>query len=766
MILEKQKESMIVTDGDEVNESIGMSLDMDSAQILMQMLSKNLYSDAIGSTIRETVSNSIDSHRKAGIDDPVVVRFSMNSNNDYEFSVEDFGIGLDADDVRNIISKYGKSTKRNSNIELGMFGLGWKSPLAYSSSFYFVCRKDGMERKYMMYEGEDVNTIDLLYEVGTSERNGVKVIVPVRWADRHVFFNKIKEQLAYFENVYFDVNVNGNIVKNDFKIYRGEHFQYSELIKDRNLHICLDNVYYPIDFAKLNLGAIEFPIALRFSLSDGLFPTPNREALRYSQEAKEIILKKIESVADYFVEKYNEEMKECEDYEQIYQHYTSYDRKVEVIPGVELNVKHLSALSVKQMISPKMKGVEHLNMSKVVHNNQFILNEYRVRYILNRGKMKEINLTGWEADVSMNRFDKDNFYIYTDKITEMKKSYLRDTLSYKNFYFIRKTKDFRLFPKKNSLSNYDNYYNILELKSIPRKNWRAAIIEFQNILKSIVAKWENTDELDVPQWYVDQKKKSRAKGVVNRRQKLEGDIIVKMAAPLERYMDKRFCKFVPDTWKLKDIPKMKALVVYAHHDDYLLLDRLYGISLNTKSNMKFITLSTREMKLLEEMEFQNVISYSKFMEGKTQPFKRLVTAYLINQLKNKYNHTFGKLKYLTVVNKSLAINIDTLDDYRYKNYKTGNIDLYEEMMKVAEEHKLFDYSIYYTYLKVKKKLKSMYFIETFMGKIDRWGKETPENTDLKMLADLMKYHKFRVEKEFYKKPESVDEELLEDLVNQ
>lgn len=122
MILEKQKESMVVTDGDEVNESIGMSLDLDSAQILMQMLSKNLYSDAIGSTIRECASNALDSHRRAGIDDPIIVSFKMNDNGDYEFSVEDFGIGLDDDDVKNIISKYGKSTKRNSNIELGMMG--------------------------------------------------------------------------------------------------------------------------------------------------------------------------------------------------------------------------------------------------------------------------------------------------------------------------------------------------------------------------------------------------------------------------------------------------------------------------------------------------------------------------------------------------------------------------------------------------------------------------------------------------------------------
>ena len=78
MILEKQKEAIVLTEGEIVEESIGMSLDLDSAQILMQMLSKNLYSDAIGSTIRETVSNSLDSHRRAGIDDPVLVRLGFN----------------------------------------------------------------------------------------------------------------------------------------------------------------------------------------------------------------------------------------------------------------------------------------------------------------------------------------------------------------------------------------------------------------------------------------------------------------------------------------------------------------------------------------------------------------------------------------------------------------------------------------------------------------------------------------------------------------
>jgi HSP90 family molecular chaperone len=121
MILEKQKEAIVVTDGD-ISESIGMSLDLDSAQILMQMLSKNLYSDPIGSTIRECASNALDSHRRAGVSDPIIVSLLQNEQNNTEFSVEDFGIGLDANDVENIISKYGKSTKRHSNNELGMMG--------------------------------------------------------------------------------------------------------------------------------------------------------------------------------------------------------------------------------------------------------------------------------------------------------------------------------------------------------------------------------------------------------------------------------------------------------------------------------------------------------------------------------------------------------------------------------------------------------------------------------------------------------------------
>jgi HSP90 family molecular chaperone len=120
IINQKQSEVEILQTGN--NDTIDMSLDMNSANILMNMLSKNLYSDSIGSAIRETVSNSLDSHRRAKCKKPIIVSLKINEEGDCEFSSEDFGTGLDDDDVRNIISKYGMSTKREEANSLGAMG--------------------------------------------------------------------------------------------------------------------------------------------------------------------------------------------------------------------------------------------------------------------------------------------------------------------------------------------------------------------------------------------------------------------------------------------------------------------------------------------------------------------------------------------------------------------------------------------------------------------------------------------------------------------
>ena len=766
MILEKQKEAMIFADG-EINESIGMSLDLDSAQILMQMLSKNLYSDSIGSTIRECASNALDSHRRAGVEDPIVVSFKLDDNNNYVFSVEDFGIGLDADDVKNIISKYGKSTKRNSDTELGMMGLGFKAPLAYTSSFYFICRKDGMERKYMMYEGEDTNTIDLLYERPTADRDGVKVIVPVKWGDRNNFYSKIQEQLAYFDSVYLDVTAGGHSVNNKFTIYRGEYFQYSEMSKDDYLHICLDNVYYPLDFNKLGISNLEFPVALRFSLTDGIFPTPNREAIRYTQEAKDIILERLGQMSDFFIEKYNREMENCTTFNQVIEFYTSKKRSVEIIPGKSLNVGYLSIFSDVVMNEPKMEGVKHLNLKKLVDNSEYILNEYTVTYTLNRGKFKEVKGGSYESNVIRNNVMGNNTYMYSSRISELKKAYLRTYLqngTYNNHYFVKRIGTFSLF-NKNDGSSYskslkrDNYYQLLELSKIKKEHWREAIIEFQGIVNSMISGFKNLDDVVVPDSFIQSRKQINGRIGVSRREKLAGDIIVKEARQLERFVDGKNCKFVPDTWCLKDMPKKKTLIVYGHHDDSLDLDKLYSITCG-KMNITIISLSTKEIKVLEALELNNVMSYSKFMEGTNKPFKKLVTAYLINKLMTDQAYVFRKYTYLKNVSSELMNKLSLLEDYRNKNYKDGSTEIYTAMLELAQENNLFDYSIYHEYIRMKETLERLYFLNAILGSLNfySYNSSMPLGVE-RAMVDLMKYHKFKVNLDHYTR---LEEDKLEE----
>jgi hypothetical protein len=750
MILEKQTEATILQEG-ESQESIGMSLDLDSAQVLMQMLSKNLYSDAIGSTIRECASNALDSHRRAGIDKPIIVSLNRNNHDNYEFSVEDFGIGLDAEDVVNIISKYGKSTKRNSNTELGMMGLGFKAPLAYTSSFYFVARKDGMERKYMMYEGEEVNSIDLLYEAPTDQPSGVKVIVPVNYYDRHDFVRKTKEQLAYFENVYF--NVLDNEVSNDFTIHRSEHYQSSSLSRDSYLHICLDNVYYPLDFSKLGINKIGMPIGLRFSLSDGLFPTPNRESIRYTKEAKDIILDKIRVVVDYFITKYNETVADSDDILAVMKYHATNRRYVPV-PGKQNHSVDLTDLVAHGSITiaaPKMSSLKKLSVERLVKSKEYILGEYEKKFELSSNRMSQVK-SYWRTGINPINMDNDVYYVYSDRISGAMKDYMKSIAPNRGYvYFIRKTKDFKLGSVKRGSSNdYDKYISLLELYNYPKKDWREIITEFQSVLSVFTSKFINLDEVVIPQAFLDSRKKQKGitvnvGGTKVRRVKLEGEVIGRQLVDLERSVDGKNSKLASKIYSLAEIHKHKKLVIYGTQADITTMDSLYSII--NKNKVELAVFSERELKTLSNVDVHNLIPLTKFMEGKNKPFKRIVTAYLIDKLHTKFTRSFIRREKLGLISTDLYEKMERLNNYKNEHCFHGSDKMYAAMLEVAQTHNLFDMEIYHEYVEVKSILERLPFIEAMADKIHSYDNDTSEI--INAFRDLFKYHKHKIDWKHY-----------------
>ena len=780
MILEKQTESHILEEGT-TQETVKMSLDLDSAQVLMQMLSKNLYSDSIGSTIRECASNALDSHRRVGCEEPIIVSFKRNSQADtYEFSVEDFGIGLDADDVRNIISKYGKSTKRDSNTELGMMGLGFKAPLAYSSSFYFVCRKDFMERKYMMYEGEDTNSIDLLYEKPTAEPNGVKVIVPVDYSDRYQFYNKIKEQLAYFDNVYFDVEPMGSYnVPNDFTIYRAEHFQYSQIATNSDMHLCLDNVSYPIDWEKLGIERIRMKMALRFSLSDGLFPTPNREAIRYTKEAKETILKKIVTVGNVFMDKFNDAITTQSDIKAIMEFYSRNSKHIKSwYKGTDedICIDDLVKHSTTVVAQPKLDTIKLLNLERLaVKSKEYILAEYKFKYRFSNGKFQNSKNYHYEhlriSDLTGHGVG--GVYIYDDSLPKGKQDYLRTLLpDNKTIYFVKKS-PFKL-RSKTGQTDYAKYYDsVLGLSKWPRTQWRELIQEFQYVVGLYQKDFVDADAIDVPQSFKDAQKAKRMKVLTlptkgPKKVRLKGEFSGKVGTRMSVDLSDQYCKFVPTTFKMEIIHQRTILNVYAKEADKKKMDNAWSCF---NKHALFVLVAQATYDNLQKADLHNWITIDKFMEGKNRPFKTIATEFLIRDLIETYSATFKRIETVKEISADLADKLQTLHQYHNSQYRSyADDDTRKAVIEHATANNLFDQPTYLVYKQINEVFTKLPFLDAIL---DTMGYSNSKHNSPMMVAivDLFKYHKHRVNLEHYKLiltedaplEEMLTEETIEEL---
>ena len=756
MILEKQTQSLIQEVGS-TQATIGMSLDLDSAQVLMQMLSKNLYADAIGSTVRECASNALDSHRRAGKGNhPIIVSFK-STNNNYEFSVEDFGIGLDADDVENIISKYGKSTKRNSTTELGMMGLGFKAPLAYASSFYFIARKDGRERKYMMYEGEEVNSIDLLSDSATSEGNGVKIIIPVKWSDSYEFKKKIKEQLAYFENVYFDVPD----MDNTFKIYRSEHYQISDVCPDSNMHVCLDNVYYPLDFDKLGIKQIYYcRIGLRFSLTDGLFPTPNRESLRYTQEAKQLIKNKITTLANEFMTTYNESIADTDDVRAVIDHFSSGHRHIKDHAGDQWDVSEVLKHATIPARTPTLIGCKYFTAESLYKIRDYMLNEYECKHELSnyRARISD-SRSKWDSDVNFTSLHKaDKIVIFTGVFGDRKRRYIKELWAKKSAKFLKKSRPFTLFSKDKgwaTSTHYSNpdmrcYHDLLKLYNYPKSQWREVITEFQTCIKKVTDNFIDLDAIDVPEaWIVADKAKNykpKPKAAKNGKVKEKGDVNVKQATAPERETGTN-AKFVPTVYDGKTLHKRKMLTVYAKEEDRPTLDHLFGMFRRVHNEIAFVIMSDREIKVLEMYGLHNFMPLATFLKGHNKPFKRMMTAKLIFMFVGLYGRVFDVRNVLDEVNSGLKKDLDELYDYKEKMIwtwaKETNTDL--KLDEYASKHNLYDLELFTKLNRTDKLFSKHPFMKKLCNKMHgSYGNAFDYKGLLDVMKDMCRYKNMRM----------------------
>lgn len=165
----------------EIGEVTQVSLDEASIQYIIKFLT-DLYSDKVLAPIREYSTNALDSHRAAGNDGPIHVFLPTPLRP--TFIVQDFGLGMTVEQIQTEFSKYGFSSKRDTNEAVGYLGLGCKSGLTYTSQLSIISIKNGVKATVIMSRGtNEVGQLQIVDTVGTDEPNGVTIEIPVSDAD-------------------------------------------------------------------------------------------------------------------------------------------------------------------------------------------------------------------------------------------------------------------------------------------------------------------------------------------------------------------------------------------------------------------------------------------------------------------------------------------------------------------------------------------------------------------------------------------------------
>lgn len=271
-----------------VGEKIAMGIDQASLAFIQSILT-DLYSDPELAVIREYSTNARDAHIEAGHKEPIEIR--LPNSLDSSFKVKDYGVGLSLDDIRKVYSLYGASTKRETNDQNGMLGLGSKSALTYTSQFTVKAVKDGTLTSVLVTRDETgASSMQILQEVPTDLPNGVEVTVPTK--PHNDFSRKVKNFFKYWIDSPVPVLVDGktpqfveaNWVTDNIAIVHEEDY-YS-----RNVYVHMAGVTYQLrDYTTRGMGVNNYASIVFFVEPGSVDFTPNREDLMYTARTKAVI---------------------------------------------------------------------------------------------------------------------------------------------------------------------------------------------------------------------------------------------------------------------------------------------------------------------------------------------------------------------------------------------------------------------------------------------------------------------------------------------
>lgn len=273
------------------------------------ILRNQLYSNKPLAIIREYCTNAFDAHVDAGIPErPIEVSFPTHFKK--SLTIRDFGKGLSENEVFTIFNSYGESTKRGTNDQVGMLGLGSKSAFCYVNDFKIVSHHDGVKSVYLAYIDEsNKGKISLLSREATDE-TGLAIDIVIKSEDLYSF-REVASNFLYEFNpqpiVLNDDNVVNNLSKQDQTSYIIRNDRYAVVNDSRKSNtVRMGNVNYDFDLSDLRLSweeknelnAYVYAKVKIFAPIGSVVPSASRESLEMNTQTIEYIKSTLFEIKD------------------------------------------------------------------------------------------------------------------------------------------------------------------------------------------------------------------------------------------------------------------------------------------------------------------------------------------------------------------------------------------------------------------------------------------------------------------------------------
>jgi hypothetical protein len=308
-----------VETGGDLGAGYQMGISKENEVVIMDILRDKMYKHPIAAICREISCNAKDSHVEAGKPEVPVEIVLPNTFHPY-LEIKDKGTGISEDRVRDVFVNLGASTKRDDMAQIGAFGLGSKTPFAYSQSFSVETVFEGERTVYGAYIDESrKGMMQIMSREKTDEENGTTIKVPVKQQDFEKFANEVYKAVWFWDvKPIIDGKEWKWSDKYDYAVEGDNWFvDPPKLNAPSSIRTWLEqpiaivgNMPFAIDFSSLgslpdNVRRMKgLRVRFRFPIG-GLSLPANRESLHYDSRTTAVLKKTLAQLGEHFLEKAN-----------------------------------------------------------------------------------------------------------------------------------------------------------------------------------------------------------------------------------------------------------------------------------------------------------------------------------------------------------------------------------------------------------------------------------------------------------------------------